>query len=159
MIARFQQFCDLTEMMSFTLPRITQSFRLNRSSIRELFDSWPIFVVSVCICVGLAYAGWWNVVWRLALILFGVIYFGCVIQGTLEERLREQYPNARYIVLFTIGLVVAAAGVICRMAFPANQGGFVDNAWILISFVTILFLQSSTETISTCSTKSADIVR
>ena len=115
-----------------------KSFRLDRESVADFIESWPVIFASVALCVWLGYLGWFDAVWRVSLVLFAGAYFGYVIRGRLLQNLRSQYPNARWIGLLSIGFVVATLGVVARMAFPATQGGLLDIVWLSLSFVCIL---------------------
>ena len=115
-----------------------KSFRLDRDSISDFIESWPIIVVSFALSVWLGYLGWFDPFWRVFLVLYAGAYFGYVVRGMLSQNLREGYPNARCILLLSVGLVVASLDVVARMAFPAAQGSLLDIVWLSISFVCIL---------------------
>src|SRR5437867_6288552 len=99
--------------------RAMKSFRLDRESVGDFIESWPIIVVSVALSLLLAYLGWLDAVWRIFLVLFAGAYFGYVLRGMLSQNLKERYPNARWIGLLSVGLVVATLGVVVRTAFAA----------------------------------------
>jgi len=115
-----------------------KSFRLSRESISEFSESWPILLAGAAITLGLLYLGWFKPFWRIFLVLFAGAYFGCVLRGRFHRRLAAQYPNARFVPVLSIGLLVFTGGVICRMALPAIQGGSFDIVWLAVSFVCIL---------------------
>ena len=115
-----------------------KSFRLDRQSVTDFLQSWPLIVVSIGVSVWLGYLGWYDAVWRVSLVVFAGLYFGWVFRGSLSQSLKERYPNARWIGLLSIGMVVATSGVVLRMAFPATQGGLLDIVWLSISFVCLL---------------------
>lgn len=115
-----------------------KSFRLDRESVGDFIQSWPIILIALALTGLLAYLGWLDAAWRVCLVLFAGAYFGYVLRGMLSQNLREHYPNARWIGLLSVGLVVATFGGTVRMAFPATQGGLVDIVWLSMSFVCIL---------------------
>ena len=82
--------------------------------------------------------GWFDTTGRGMLIVFGAIYFGYALRGTLTSNLQSKYPNAICIWLVSIGVTSAALGMIARMLLPSLQGGFTDYVWIAVSFTTIL---------------------
>ena len=114
-----------------------KSFRLDRESVTDFMESWPVLVASVALCVWLGYVGWSNVVWRVVLVLYAGAYFGYVVRGRLFGNLRERYPNARWIGLLSVGLSVMTLGVVARMAFRETQGGLLDMVWLSLSFICI----------------------
>ena len=115
-----------------------KSFRFDSDSIKEAIESWPAFLFALAVSASLVYLGWLNVAWRGTLIVFGAIYFGYTMRGTITQGLRSKYPNAACICLVSIGLTSTALGVIARMLLPSLQGGLTDYIWIAISFSTIL---------------------
>ena len=115
-----------------------KSFRLDRESVSDFIESWPVLVASVALCVWLGSVGWSNATWRILLVMYAGAYFGYIGRGRLSENLRERYPNARWTGLLSIGLSVMTLGVLARMALPAAQGGLLDIAWLSLSFLCIL---------------------
>lgn len=115
-----------------------KSFRLDRRSVAHCIQSWPLIVVAVGASVWLGYLGWFDAVWRVSLVVFAGLYFGYIVRGSLAQNLKDRYPNARFIGLLSVGLVVATLGVGTRMAFPDTQGGLLDIVWLAVSFVFIL---------------------
>jgi hypothetical protein len=115
-----------------------KSFRLDRESVNDFVESWPIIFVALAVTGLFGYLGWLDAFWRVCLVLIAGAYFGYVLRGMLTQNLMARYPNARWIGLLSVGLVVAALGVFVRMAFPATQGDAVDIAWLSLSFVCIL---------------------
>lgn len=121
-----------------SLAKTVKSFRLDTDSIQDAIESWPAILLALTITAVLAYGGWLDAVWRGTLIVFGAIYFGYIMRGTITHRLRSKYPNAAYIWLLSIGLTSAGLGVIARMILPTLQGGLTDYIWIGVSFTSIL---------------------
>lgn len=115
-----------------------KSFRLDTDSINDAVESWPTLLIALAISASLVYLGWLDAAWRGTLIVFGAIYFGYTMRGTLTHGLRSKHPNASCIWLVSIGMTSAALGVIARMLLPSLQGGMTDYVWIAVSFSTIL---------------------
>jgi hypothetical protein len=115
-----------------------KSFRLDQESVADIARSWPLIIAALGVSVGLAYLGWFDAAWRVSLVVFAGLYFGYVVRGSFAQNLQERYPNARFIGLLSVGLVVATLGVFTRMVFPNTQGGRLDIVWLAISFVSIL---------------------
>lgn len=115
-----------------------KSFRLDRESVSDVARGWPQLLAGLAIMLALTYLGWSVPVWRIILAIFIGTYFGGIFSGGFQRSLVARYPNARFHRLLSIGLLTATSGVICRMTFPTVQGGFLDIAWILFSFVFIL---------------------
>ena len=66
-----------------------------------------------------------DAVWRVAALLAGAVFVGCLCRGHLCRGLREKYPNARWIGLLAVGLAIATFGVIARFVVPgAEEGSF-----------------------------------
>jgi len=115
-----------------------KSFRIDTDSINDAIESWPALLTALAISASLAYVGWFDATWRGILIVFGAVYFGYALRGTLTHNLRSKYPKATCIWLVSIGLTSVALGVIARMFLPSLQGGLTDYVWIAVSFTTIL---------------------
>lgn len=115
-----------------------KSFRLDTQSIKDTIERWPTMLAALVICALLVYVGWFDAIGRGILIVFGGVYFGYVLRGTVTGNLRRKYPNAKHVWLVSIGLTGATLGVIVRMLMPSLQGGFVDYVWIVLAFTTIL---------------------
>lgn len=115
-----------------------KSLRLDRQSIAELVESWPLVVVAIGISGWLGYMGWFDPAWRMSLVIFAGLYFGYVLRGSLGRGLAERFPNARFRGLLSVGMIVMTLGVLTRMGFPQTQGGAFDLAWLGVSFVSLL---------------------
>ena len=115
-----------------------KSFRLDTDSINDAIESLPAIFAAVVLSGVLAYLGWFDVIWRDIMVVFGGIYFGYVMRATFTQNMRSKYPNAFYISLVSIGFCAATVGVLARMLFPTLQSGLVDYVWLSISFSTIL---------------------
>jgi len=115
-----------------------KSFRLDRDSVVCFLDSWPVLLVGGLVTCGLFSVGMSQSWGRLVGLLFCGIYGGFALRGFAAERLRRQYPNARWHTLLSIGMMTATLGVLTRMVFREVQGSSFDLAWLGVSFVTIL---------------------
>ncbi|MGN6545034.1 MAG: hypothetical protein ACTHK7_08285 [Aureliella sp.] len=115
-----------------------KSFRLDTESITEAVESWPALCAAAALTALLVYLGRFDATSRIVLVVGGGVYFGYALREHLGRKLRLRYPRASWHVLLAIGLCVATAGVIARMALPAMQGSPLDLAWIVVSFVSIL---------------------
>jgi hypothetical protein len=115
-----------------------KSFRLDRDSVREFFDSWPALVIAAILGGLSVYFGVTQVWGRVAALLVFGVYGGYLLRGRVGERLQEKYPSARWVWLVAVGMTTAGFGVATRMAFPQVQGSAFDLTWLAISFLSIL---------------------
>jgi hypothetical protein len=117
---------------------VMRSFRLDPDSIAAFLDSWPALVIGfllLCLSTYLGIAHLWGPV--CAVVLCGT-YGGFLLRGIATQRLREQYPGARWVWLLSVGFTTLMVGVATRMAFPLTQAWPFDLAWLGVSFFSIL---------------------
>lgn len=71
-----------------------KAFQLDTESIHDAIESWPAILIALAISVFLTYAGWFNLTWRGALVVFASVYFGYALRGVFARslRLRDEFP-------------------------------------------------------------------
>jgi hypothetical protein len=115
-----------------------KSFRLDTESIDKFIESWPAIIFAAALCGLFAYLGVSSIAWRALLIVFGGLYFGYMLRGTLTQNMRAKYPNASCLSLLSIAMCSATLGVLARMTFPSVQNGYLDYTWLSICFASLL---------------------
>ncbi|HVX13700.1 MAG TPA: hypothetical protein VHC22_21135 [Pirellulales bacterium] len=111
-----------------------KSFRLERRSVEEFVEGWPVFAISI---VGGVLLGWLQATYPLARV-FIPLSFGFAFGPRMVGQLRHKYPTAKQLWLLSVGFTTCLVGVAARMAFPAWQGGRFDLVWVITAFVFIL---------------------
>jgi hypothetical protein len=115
-----------------------KSFRLDYSSISEFKPFFSVTFVCVLLSLLLAHVGLLQPVMKITL-LFAGAYVGFILfRGTLFNRLRQQYPNARLLTLLVIGTVAFFIGALYRIGFSEFQANTFDRVWIITSLACIL---------------------
>ena len=117
---------------------MARSFRLDPDSVTEFLDSWPALLIGALVACLSVYLGMTHLWGRIfAVFLFGT-YGGFLLRGVAGERLREQYPGARWVWLLSVGFTTLVVGVATGMAFPETRGSAFDRAWLGVAFFSIL---------------------
>ncbi len=115
-----------------------RSFRLDTDSVVDFLDSWPAVVIGILLASLSAWLGITHLWGRAVAVLLCAMYGGFLVRGVASQRLREQYPGARWVWLLAAGLTTIAVGVAARMAFQTIQSSTFDLAWLGASFFLIL---------------------
>lgn len=111
-----------------------KSFRLDRDSVEEVIQGWPLFLVIVIIGSAVA---WFATAYIWGRILIPLL-FGVALGPRIVGQLRQRYPTAKQLWLLSIGMATMLAGVTARMAFPSWQGIAFDLPWLGVAFSSIL---------------------
>ena len=115
-----------------------KSFRLDTDSVVDFLDAWPAVVIGILLASLSAWLGITHLWGRAVAVLLCAIYGGFLVRGVFCQRLREQYPGARWVWLLAAGLTTIAVGLAVRMALPTFQSPAFDLACLGDSFFLIL---------------------
>ena len=115
-----------------------RSFHLDTDSVADFLDSWPALILGV-VLAGLSFVLGVTQLWsRVVAILFVAVYGVFLLRGVIAQRLRAQYPGARWIWLLSVAFTSSTIGVATRMAVPTMRVPSFDLAWLGVTFLSVL---------------------
>jgi hypothetical protein len=115
-----------------------RSFRLDPDSVTDVLDNWPVLLGSALIAGLLFYLGITHAWARYVLVVISGLWIALALRGATAERIREKYPEARFIWLLSAGLTIATLGVATRMLRRETGVSVLDLVWLAPSFALIL---------------------